>query len=85
MTERSTVSHLLRRVTFGPTAAEVDAAERAGAAAVLDRAFTPAELPDLPDIGPDPLGALAEGASREDRQKARQAVRPQLAEATWWW
>jgi uncharacterized protein (DUF1800 family) len=85
MSDRALVSHLLRRVTFGPTAAEVDAAERAGTAATLDQVFGPADVPELPDIGPDPVGALAKGASREERQKARQAVRPQLAEATWWW
>jgi uncharacterized protein (DUF1800 family) len=85
MTDRRTVSHLLRRVTFGPTAAEVDAAERAGVEATLSSLLAPVDLPELPDIGPDPLSALAPGASREERQKARQAVRPQLAEATWWW
>ena len=85
MTERTVVSHLLRRVTFGPTAAEVDAAERAGVDATLSDVLAPAPLPELPDIGPDPVGALAKGASREERQKARQAVRPQLAAATWWW
>ena len=85
MTDRQTVSHLLRRLTFGPTAAEVDAAERAGADATLTAVLAPAALPELPDLGPDPIGALAEGASREERRAARQAVRPQLAEATWWW
>lgn len=85
MTDRQTVSHLLRRLTFGPTAAEVDAAERAGVDATLTTLLAPAELPDLPDLGPDPMGGLAQGASREERQKARQAVRPQLAAATWWW
>jgi len=85
MSDRRTVSHLLRRVTFGPTAAEVDAAERAGADETLTEVLAPRPLPELPDIGADPVGALAEGASREERQKARQAVRPQLAEATWWW
>lgn len=79
------VSHLLRRVTFGPTAAEVDAAERAGIPATLSKVLAPAPLPAQPDIGADPMGALAKGASKEERQKARQAVRPQLAEATWWW
>jgi uncharacterized protein (DUF1800 family) len=85
MTDRRTVSHLLRRVTFGPTAAEVDAAERAGFDATLSAVLAPVDPPELPDLGVDPVGALADGASREERQKARQAVRPQLAEATWWW
>jgi uncharacterized protein (DUF1800 family) len=85
MTDRRAVSHLLRRLTFGPTAAEVDAAERAGLEATLGRLLTPAALPAPPDIGPDPMAALGRGASREERRRARQAVRPQVAEATWWW
>ena len=85
MTDRQTVSHLLRRLTFGPTAAEVDAAERAGADATRTAVLRDVELPRLPDLGPDPVAALADGASREERRTARQAVRPQLAEATWWW
>ena len=85
MTDHRTAAHLLRRLTFGPTAAEVDAAARAAPDALLDRVLAPAPLPALPDLGPDPFGALAPGASREDRQQARRAVRPQVAEATWWW
>src|SRR5690349_10360175 len=61
MTERVAVSHLLRRLTFGPTAAEVDAAERAGAGATLDKVLEPigrtVELPDLPPGGTPPKGA----------------------------
>jgi len=85
MTDHRTAAHLLRRLTFGPTAAEVDAAAREAPDALLDRVLAPAALPAPPDLGPDPLGALAPGASREDRQRARRAVRPQVAEATWWW
>jgi uncharacterized protein (DUF1800 family) len=85
MTDHRTAAHLLRRLTFGPTAAEVDAAARAAPDALLDRVLAPAPLPALPDLGPDPFGALAPGASREDRQQARRAVRPQVAEATLWW
>jgi uncharacterized protein (DUF1800 family) len=85
MTDRRAVSHLLRRLTFGPTAAEVDAAERAGVEATLARLLRPAAVPALPDLGPDPVGALGRGASREERRQARQKVRPQVAEATWWW
>ncbi|MFB9358142.1 DUF1800 domain-containing protein [Actinoplanes nipponensis] len=84
MTDRTTVSHLLRRLTFGPTAAEVDAAERAGAGATLDRVLEPigrpVELPALP-----PGGAPPRGASRAEKQQARQAARAQLTAATRWW
>ncbi|MEU1681955.1 hypothetical protein ABZ422_23120 [Micromonospora zamorensis] len=41
MSDREAVAHLLRRATFGPTADEVDAAERAGPAATLDRLLAP--------------------------------------------
>ncbi|WP_238433142.1 DUF1800 domain-containing protein [Micromonospora tarensis] len=41
MSDREAVAHLLRRATFGPTADEVDAAERAGPTATLDRLLTP--------------------------------------------
>ncbi|MEV6491663.1 DUF1800 domain-containing protein, partial [Actinoplanes sp. NPDC051633] len=85
MTDRQATAHLLRRLTFGPTEAEVDAAEKQTVGATLDRLLAPTALPALPDIGPDPFGGLAKGASREERQKARQAVRPQVVEATSWW
>jgi uncharacterized protein (DUF1800 family) len=42
MADRKALAHLLRRATFGPTAEEVDAAERAGAAATLDALLDPA-------------------------------------------
>ncbi|WP_238424858.1 DUF1800 domain-containing protein [Micromonospora parastrephiae] len=41
MSDREAVAHLLRRATFGPTADEVDAAERVGPAATLDKLLTP--------------------------------------------
>jgi uncharacterized protein (DUF1800 family) len=85
MTDRRTASHLLRRLTFGPTSAEVDEAAGESTAATLARVLAPAAPPALPDIGPDPVGALGPGASRAERQQARRAVRPQIAEATWWW
>jgi hypothetical protein len=58
MTDRATASHLLRRLTFGPTAAEVDAAARAGVDATLDKVLEPigrtAELPRLEPGGTPP-------------------------------
>ncbi|WIM99314.1 DUF1800 domain-containing protein [Actinoplanes oblitus] len=52
MTDRTRVSHLLRRLTFGPTAAEVDAAVRAGHDATLRTLLTPAAPVPGPDLGP---------------------------------
>jgi uncharacterized protein (DUF1800 family) len=48
MGEREKVAHLLRRATFGPTAEEVDAAERAGYSATVDRLTNPEGLDTAP-------------------------------------
>jgi uncharacterized protein (DUF1800 family) len=85
MTDRRVVSHVLRRVTIGPTAAEVDAATRAGLDATVTRLLAPVAVPELPGLGPDPVGALPAGATRADRQDARKKVAAQVADATWWW
>src|SRR5688500_9787068 len=86
MTERAEVSHLLRRLTYGPTAPAVDAAVRAGAAATLNRALAPiGTVAELPDLGPDPLAGLDRDASRADRQQARRRARTQVTAATGWW
>ncbi|OJF14647.1 DUF1800 domain-containing protein [Couchioplanes caeruleus] len=75
MTDRSTVSHLLRRLTFGPTAAEVEAALRAGVPATLDKVLAPVGHPaSLPEVG-----AFRPG--REGRADARRDA----TEATGWW
>ncbi|MEU0560701.1 DUF1800 domain-containing protein [Dactylosporangium sp. NPDC006015] len=42
MADRKALAHLLRRATFGPTAEEVDAAERAGPSVTLDALISPA-------------------------------------------
>ncbi|MEV8503523.1 DUF1800 domain-containing protein [Actinoplanes sp. NPDC051475] len=75
MTDRSTVSHLLRRLTLGPTAAEVDAAVRAGVTATVEKALAPigATVP-IPDPG-----------SFRPGKDGRQDARRQATEATWWW
>jgi uncharacterized protein (DUF1800 family) len=84
MTERVAVSHLLRRLTFGPTAAEVDVAERAGVEATVDQVLDPVgRTADLPSLGAD--AAPPKGVSREEKQKARQAARARIQEATRWW
>ena len=81
MTDRRLVMHLLRRLTFGPTAAEVDAAVRAGYDATLERLLAPAALPQPPDLGAEP----APGDSRAERQAARKQQREQLAALVRWW
>nr|WP_221374160.1 DUF1800 domain-containing protein [Actinoplanes polyasparticus] len=81
MTDRRLVTHLLRRLTFGPTAAEVDAAVRAGYDATLERLLTPAALPQPPDLGAQP----APGDSRAERQAVRKQQREQLATLVRWW
>ncbi|WP_199509296.1 DUF1800 domain-containing protein [Nucisporomicrobium flavum] len=70
MTDRDTVAHLLRRLTFGPTAAEVDAALETGVDATLDAVLAPVgRTVALPDVGP---------FDRKDaRRQSRDAVR-------WW-
>jgi len=85
MTDRSVVSHVLRRLTFGPTAAEVDAAVSEGLEATVAKLFAPAELPPLPTLGTDPVAGLTPGATKEEKQNARQGVAEQTAAATWWW
>ncbi|PGH44421.1 hypothetical protein COO58_08255 [Micromonospora sp. WMMA1996] len=91
MTEREAVAHLLRRATFGPTAEEVDAAERAGFAATLDRLLDPAgadrgaAATPPPELGPDPAAALDKSATREQRQQANRRRREQATALTDWW
>jgi uncharacterized protein (DUF1800 family) len=91
MTEREAVAHLLRRATFGPTADEVDAAERAGYETTLDRLLDP-DGPDrgaagtpVPALGPDLAAQLGKGAAREQRQRANQQRRAQVTALTGWW
>jgi uncharacterized protein (DUF1800 family) len=85
MTDRQTVAHMLRRITFGPTSAEVDAAEQAGVQATLTAVLKPAAPPAPPQLGADPAGALPKGATRDQKLKARQDARAQVAELTSWW
>ncbi|MEW2382741.1 DUF1800 domain-containing protein [Micromonospora sp. NPDC047707] len=91
MTEREAVAHLLRRATFGPTAEEVDAAERAGVAATLDSLLAPpgadrgTAAPPLPALGPDPYAELADNPTREQRQAANRERREQVLRLSGWW
>ncbi|HCU49455.1 MAG TPA: DUF1800 domain-containing protein [Micromonosporaceae bacterium] len=91
MADREKCAHLLRRAGFGPTAEEVDAAEKAGLAAAIEALVKPAG-PDagvartpVPTLGPDPYAALGKDASREQKQQAKQARREQIQTITAWW
>jgi uncharacterized protein (DUF1800 family) len=91
MADRAVVAHLLRRATFGPTAAEIDAAEQAGFDATLAALLTPpgpdrgAAATPAPQLGADPYAALGGGATREQRQQAQQASRTQIQTLLAWW
>lgn len=88
MAERERVAHLLRRATFGPTAEEVDAAERAGLEATIARLVGPTDSslgPPMPVLGADPYDALAKDATGEQRSAARKARREQIQMITHWW
>src|SRR5262245_1716987 len=91
MANRRQVAALLRRATFGPTASEVDAAERAGYATTVERLLSPrtadagAARTPPPDLGTDPAAALTKGSSREERQRARREQRAQGQRLVLWW
>jgi uncharacterized protein (DUF1800 family) len=91
MATRAELAHLLRRATFGPTAEEVDEAERVGFTFTVANLVAPAG-PDaaalrtpMPALGPDPVLALpdnAGGAARDSAQRMRQR---QIDQITVWW
>ncbi|GIG85545.1 DUF1800 domain-containing protein [Plantactinospora endophytica] len=91
MVDRDAVVHLLRRATFGPTAAEVDAAERAGLAGTLDRLLAPvgadpgAAATPAPDLGADPYAGIGKDSSREQRQQAQKQRAEQARGLVDWW
>jgi uncharacterized protein (DUF1800 family) len=91
MADRALVAHLLRRATFGPTTAEIDAAEQAGFDATLTAVLSPsgadrgAAATPPPQLGADPYGALDQGSTREQRQQAQQASRTQIQTLLAWW
>jgi uncharacterized protein (DUF1800 family) len=85
MTDRRVVSHLLRRLSFGPTADEVDTAAVAGYDATLAALLRPAAPVRLPELAPDPSALLDAGATREQKQRARREQREQVAVAVRWW
>jgi len=91
MATRAELSHLLRRATFGPLAEEVDAAEKAGLAATLDRLLTPtgsdagAQATPEPQLGPDPALALAKNADRTAKLQVQSDRRAQVQQVMAWW
>jgi len=81
MADRKPAAHLLRRATFGPTAAEVDAAAARDYHAVVADLVRPAGVDSaasLPVYADDPLFGRTEKMTREQRQAARQTARDQL-------
>ncbi|GAA1377027.1 DUF1800 domain-containing protein [Catellatospora chokoriensis] len=91
MAEREKVAHLLRRATFGPTADEVDRAERAGYQATVEQLLAPAGADQgaartpAPKLGADPYQDLPKKPTREQRQRAQQARKEQVQQLTHWW
>jgi uncharacterized protein (DUF1800 family) len=85
MTDRRLVSHLLRRLTLGPTTAEVGAAARDGHDATLERLLRPPTPVQPPALGADPFAALGPDAGRDQRREARRGQREQVTALTRWW
>jgi len=87
MAEREKLAHLLRRATFGPTAQEVDAAEKGGFAATVEGLVNPTTQDPVapPALGPDPFATINRSSSREERQAARKARNEQVEQLTAWW
>ncbi|MDG4823992.1 DUF1800 domain-containing protein [Asanoa sp. WMMD1127] len=81
MADRARIAHLLRRATFGPTAEEVDAAERAGYDATVRRLVgETGAVTGVPTFAP-----IAPGESREQKQQANQERRKQVTATVEWW
>lgn len=90
MADRQTVAHVLRRATFGPTAAEIDAGATAGVEATVERLLAPpgpdpgAAATPIPTLGPDPYGG-GRNLTREQKQQAQDARREQVQVLLRWW
>ena len=88
MADREQVAHLLRRATFGPTQAEIDAAAGREYQQVVADLVAPSgtdrKAPPLPSFATDPYFERR-GMTREERQRARQAARQQLSALTEAW
>ena len=90
MDDRQAVAHVLRRATFGPTAAEIDRAAAVGLAATVEQLVAPsgtdagARSTPVPALGADPY-AGGRNLSREQKQQAQEARRDQLQTLSRWW
>ncbi|NUT36994.1 MAG: DUF1800 domain-containing protein [Hamadaea sp.] len=89
MADRELVAHLLRRATFGPTRAEIDAAAGLDLTAVVASLVRPrgadATATPLPVFTADPYFGRTGQMTREERQRAQQASREQLTALTTAW
>lgn len=81
MADREQVAHVLRRMTFGPTRAEIDAAAALDVDRIVAGLVHPSGVDSaaaLPVFATDPYFERTKQMSREERQRARQAAREQL-------
>jgi uncharacterized protein (DUF1800 family) len=91
MPDRTDMAHLLRRATFGPTPAEVDAAVAKGLNATVADLLTPAGTDagavatPVPSLGSDPGATINARSSAADRKAAQQARQAQVQTIIAWW
>ncbi len=91
MADRQLVAHLLRRATFGPTAAEIDAAAGAGFDATVTSLLTPtgpdsgATATPVPHLGADAYVGVTKNTSAADKLAARKARQQQIRSVATWW
>ena len=83
-------AHLVRSAGFGGSGALVDAVDRRGAAAWVQQSLQAGPRDDpgataTPVPAFEAIAPLGQGASRDDRQKRRQAARQQVNELVAWW
>jgi uncharacterized protein (DUF1800 family) len=81
MADREQVAHVLRRMTFGPTRAEIDAVAALDLPRIVAGLITPSggdTAAPLPVFAGDPYLGRTKQMTREERQRARQAAREQL-------
>jgi len=91
MADRALVAHVLRRATFGPTAAEVDAAEQDGVETTVARLLEPAGVdpgavgtPE-PHFDADPNAAIGPNPTQDERRQAQQLAQGQVQTLLTWW
>jgi uncharacterized protein (DUF1800 family) len=88
MADRELIAHVLRRATFGPTRAEIDAAAQRDLSAVVAGLIRPSGVdgvPPLPVFATDPYFGRTKEMTREERQRLRQAARQQLTALAQGW